>query len=187
MKLNREQQAMVEANMPLVGFAINKYMKSAPMEYEDMVSVGYISLCKAVQKYNPNSGTKFSTYAVMTIVRGIQRDMLPLRRKKRGAGYVTLSYDKILEDVNERSVRELILGYEPDFSNEVVNRIVYEPIWKLCPTHKMMCDSPLTSRQLAKKEGVTAAALFARRKIEFERAKSYLKHIGIKDAVQEGA
>jgi RNA polymerase sigma factor (sigma-70 family) len=183
MKLNREQQAMVEANMPLVGFTINKYLKSANMDYDDMTSVGYIALCKAAQKYNPKSGYKFCTYAAMAIVNNIHKELLPMKRKKRGADYVTVSYDRVLELAKENKVRESILGYEPDFSNEVIDRVLCEPVWKLCPTHKMLYDSPLTANQVGKMEGVTVQALFARRKKEFEKARRYLKRIGIKDAI----
>lgn len=183
MKLNREQQAMVEANMPLVGFTINKYLKSANMDYDDMTSVGYIGLCKAAAKYRPESGYKFSTYAAMTIVRTIQRDMLPMKRKKRGFGYVTVSYDRVFEEAENGRAKESMLGYEPDFSDNVIDKILYEPVWKLCPTHKILCTSPLTSRQIGRREGITASALFARRKKEFENAREYLKHIGIVDAV----
>ena len=182
MKLNREQQAMVEANMPLVGFTINKYLKSADMDYDDMTSVGYIGLCKAVVKYKPESGHKFSTYAAMTIVRCIQRDMMPMRRKKRGFGYVMISYDRVLEEAENGRAKEFMLGYEPDFSDEVIDRVLCEPVWKLCPTHKMLYDSPLTSRQIGRREGVTVQTLFARRKKEFEKARRYLKRIGIQDA-----
>lgn len=183
MKLNREQQTIVEANMPLVGFTINKYLKSVDMDYDDMTSVGYIGLCKAVAKYRPESGYKFSTYAAMTIVRCIQRDMMPMKWKKRGFGYVTISYDMVLEEAEDGRAKEFMLGYEPDFSDNVIDRILCEPVWKLCPTHKMLYDSPLTSIQIGMQEGITAQALFARRKKEFEQARRYLKRIGIQDAV----
>ena len=183
MKLNREQQAIVEANMPLVGFTINKYLKSADMDYDDMTSVGYIGLCKAVAKYRPESGYKFSTYAAMTIVRTIQRDMMPTKRKKRGFGYITISYDKFFEEAENGRAKEFMLGYEPDFSDNVIDKVLYEPVWKLCPTYKMWCNSPLTASQIGKQEGITVSALFARRKKEFEIARMYLKRIGIQDAV----
>lgn len=183
MKLNREQQAMVEANMPLVGFVINKYLKSVNMDYEDMTSVGYIALCKAVEKYRPESGRKFSTYAAMAIVNNIHKEMLPMKRKKRGADCVTLSYDMLLRDAEERKIKESMLGYEPDFSNDVIEKVLCEPVWKLCPTHKMLYDSPLTIRQVGKREGVTVQALLTRRKKEFEKARRYLRRIGIQDAV----
>lgn len=183
MKLTREQQAIVEANMPLVGFTIGKYLNSANMDYEDMTSVGYIALCDAVEKYNPASGHKFSTYAAMAIVNNIQRDMKHMGRKKRGAGYVTVSYDKILDDVRNTGAKEAILGYEPDFSDEAIDRVLCEPVWKLCPTHKMLYDSPLTIKDIGRREGVTSQALLARRKKEFEKATKYLKRIGIVDVV----
>lgn len=185
MKLTKEQQAMVEANMPLVGFTINKYLGSANLDYEDMTSIGYIGLCKAVVKYKPESGFKFSTYASIIIVHCIQKEMMLSRRKKRGADFVMVSYDMILDDVANGRRKASILGYEPDFSDMVIEHILYEPVWKLCPTYRRLCSSPLTPWQIGKLEGVTAAALFARKKKEFKKARWYLKRIGIQSAVRE--
>lgn len=42
------------------------------VEYEDMVQVGTLGLIKAHERYDPNYGTKFSTYAVHWINRSIQ-------------------------------------------------------------------------------------------------------------------
>lgn len=170
---------MVEANMPLVGFTINKYLKSASMDYDDMTSVGYIGLCKAVSKYRPESGYKFSTYAVMTIVRTIQRDMLPMKRRKRGFGCITLSFDQLLEDADNGRAKESMLGYEPDFANNVIEKILYEPLWKLCPTQTKLLRTEMTLRELGKMEGVSSFAINTRRKMEFQKAKDYLESIGI--------
>ena len=182
MELNREQQAMVEANMPLVGFAINKYLKSAEMDYDDMTSVGYIALCMAVRRYNPESGRKFSTYAAMSIVNNIKKEMKLMKRKKRGLGYATLSFDQLMEDAEERKVRESLLGYEPDFADESINRVLCEPLWKLCPTQGRLLMSNLNTRELGRMEGVTSKAIYARREKEFERARRYLRKIGIYNA-----
>ena len=182
MKLNKEQQAMVEANMPLVGFVINKYLKSVNMDYEDMTSVGYIALCKAVEKYRPESGYQFSTYAAMAIVRCIQRDMLPMKRKKRGFGYVTLSFNQLMEDSEDRKVKESLLGYEPDFSDDVINRVLCEPLWKLCPTQCKLLTTGMNICELGKIEGVSSGKICSARRKEFENAREYLRQIGICDA-----
>jgi hypothetical protein len=43
-------------------------------------------------------------------------------------------------------------------------------------------NSPLTAKQIGKRQGIPVSALFARRKKEFEEARKYLKRIGIYDA-----
>lgn len=180
--LNKEQQMMVEANMGLVIFAVNKYLKDVNIEYDDKISIGYVALCKAVEKYDSNRN-EFSTYAIKSIIRNIHREVLPYTRKKRGAECITLSFDKIFEDAEDRKVRETILGYEPDFSDEVIDKVLCEPVWKMCPTHKLLYNSSLSTKQIGSLEGVTSSAILARRKKEFERARSYLNRIGIYDAV----
>jgi RNA polymerase sigma factor (sigma-70 family) len=182
MELNREQQAMVEANIPLVGYVINKYLRSANVDHDDMASVGYIALCMAVKKFDPNSGRKFSTYAAMSIVNNIRKEMKFARRRKRGLGFVTLSFDQLMEDADNRNVKESMLGYEPDFANRVIDKILCEPLWVMCPTQRKLLMSDTNTRELGRMEGITSKAIYARGKKEFEEARKYLRRIGIYNA-----
>ena len=183
MKLNREQQAMVEANLGLVLYAINKYLLNAKLEYDDMIAVGQIALCGAVVKYNPDSGIAFSSYAVRAIVNNINREMLPYTRKKRGSDCVTVSFDAVMETSRRRV--DTLMGCEPDFQDYVLEKVVMEPVWKMCPTHAKMLFSGKTLKEMGQMEGVTGAAIGERRRKEFEKARSYLNKIGVYSATQE--
>lgn len=184
MKLNREQQAVVEANVGLVPFTIKRYLQSATqcMEFEDIVSIGYDALCKAAEKYKPERGNSFSTYAVKVIIRNVYKVLEFNARLKRGAGCMTVSFDDWMKGANESSVCSLI-GYEPDFSDRLIDKIAFEPVWKLCPTHKEMFDSRLTCKQIAKEKGISVQTLFSRRNNEFKTARLFLHGIGIDKAV----
>ncbi len=61
-----ERQKMIEDNMPLVGYALNllEYDKS---NYQDYFQQGCLQLIRCVDNYKPESGRKFSTYAVKNI------------------------------------------------------------------------------------------------------------------------
>lgn len=175
MKLNREQQAVVEANVGLVPFTIKRYLQSAMqrMEFEDIVSIGYDALCKAAEKYKLEKGNSFSTYAVKAIVRNVHKALAFNARLKRGAGCVTVSFDDWMEGVNEGRMCSLI-GCEPDFSDRLIEKIAFEPVWEICATHKKMYDSPMNARQIAKANGISTQSLFTRRSEEFAAARVYI-------------
>ena len=61
------KKEIVEINLPLVYDIVNDYKYSSDIEIYDLVSAGTIGLINAVEKYNPDAGFKFSTYATTTI------------------------------------------------------------------------------------------------------------------------
>lgn len=70
--LTREQQEMVQANMGLVGFALNR-RRTPEAEWDDAFQDGLVGLMRASQKFDPAKGFAFSTYALYWIRAGIQK------------------------------------------------------------------------------------------------------------------
>ncbi len=66
----RDQLVMMHQN--LVRFLAGKFANRGEA-LEDLVQVGVIGLINAVDRFDPNRGTKFSTYATPTIVGEIRR------------------------------------------------------------------------------------------------------------------
>jgi RNA polymerase primary sigma factor len=70
----RAKDRMIQANLRLVVTVANKYARLVPQgEYMDLVQAGNIGLVRAVEKFDPTRGYKFSTYAYWWIRQGATR------------------------------------------------------------------------------------------------------------------
>src|SRR5215218_6709597 len=66
------REALVERYLPLVRHLARRYSRaSEPLE--DLVQVGSIGLLNAIDRYDPASGSAFSSYAVPTILGEVRR------------------------------------------------------------------------------------------------------------------
>ncbi|MGI6309054.1 MAG: sigma-70 family RNA polymerase sigma factor [Dethiobacteria bacterium] len=65
------REKLVSFNLPLVHALCRRYPRET-VDYEDIFQEGCIGLLKALQKYDPEKGTKFSTYAVPFILGDIK-------------------------------------------------------------------------------------------------------------------
>jgi RNA polymerase sigma factor (sigma-70 family) len=73
MQLTEEQKQMVEDNIKLVYFVINKHWQGQPQDIKnELFQEGCIALINAVKRYDGNVG-KFSTFAVRSIYLYITR------------------------------------------------------------------------------------------------------------------
>lgn len=115
---HRDQEAeMLEANQGLVISIAKKYF-SCHLSFEDKLQEGNIGLLKAIRKFDPAIGCKFSTYAVLwvkaMILRAIKekehtvkvpvylQDNIHRCEKKKNAAFVEegvwLDFDETLEE-----------------------------------------------------------------------------------------
>jgi RNA polymerase primary sigma factor len=63
---DREVRRLVEANMPFV-FRVARQYQNVGIPLEDLRNEGIVGLIEAARRYDPDRGTKFSTYAVWWI------------------------------------------------------------------------------------------------------------------------
>lgn len=65
--------ALVEENLRLVWSVVGRFKARA--ELEDLFQVGCVGLLRAVDRFDPSFGVRFSTYAVPLIIGEIRRDL----------------------------------------------------------------------------------------------------------------
>ncbi len=121
-----EREVMILENMPLVGYALNllEYDKS---KYDDYFQQGCLQLIRCVDNFKPESGKKFSTYAVKNIKwflkEYIQRDLVVKPPVIGTTGRVRKveidSFEKVIYNDGERPIRlEDVLYLENSMEEE---------------------------------------------------------------------
>ena len=81
------REKLILHNLRLVAHIVRKYYSSSKCS-EDLVSVGTIGLVKAVDSFNPRSGTRFATYGAKCIQNEI---LMYFRSQKKLASEVSIN------------------------------------------------------------------------------------------------
>lgn len=96
---------MIEKYLPLVKYVVNRLNLNLPpyLEYNDLVGYGVFGLIQAVERFEPNRGTSFETYAYARIKGSIidelrKIDFIPQNARKKL---------KILQDVHQELEQKL--------------------------------------------------------------------------------
>lgn len=99
---DRAREIFVSHNMPLVINRASNFKSriQTTLEFEDVVNNGAIGLLKAIDKFDPTRGNKFSTVAYMWINQSMQRESNNTQRMVR------LPENRVSDHYNMNKIRE---------------------------------------------------------------------------------
>jgi RNA polymerase sigma factor (sigma-70 family) len=153
----------ITEHLPLVGWVVDRYYSwciNGRIEREDLVSEGYTGLIKAAEKFDPNRGFQFCTYAVHWVRSYIQRYIQNHRRLVRVPIYLQEGeHGKQLQP-------ERLLWLDRSYSHGDASTAY----------NFMGSDDPAQSHALAADDVETLLALIKDKRTRFVVRQRYLKH-----------
>jgi len=92
--LTDDQRALVENNMALVGWYVDKKLLYCRREdRDDLIQTGMLALCRAALTFDPGRGARFTTYAMLYIAGDIRRWMRREYGERAAVGQIRLEAD----------------------------------------------------------------------------------------------
>ena len=156
----RARQRLIEKNLRLVVSVAKKY-RGYGLPFEDLIQEGNIGLMKAVEKYDPERGFRFSTYATWWIRQALQRAVADKGRIVRVPTHMGEKIRKLVRTQNQLSAE---LGREAT-DEEVAERLEWSAD-EVREVKEVVPDPMSLDRPLNTEEGASSLGSF----IEDERA-----------------
>ncbi len=123
------RKKMIEGNLRLVVKVARRYLQRG-LSFGDLIEEGNLGLIHAVEKYDPERGYRFSTYATWWIRQSIERAIMNQGRTIRVPIHILKNLNISLKKLRELARREdryptlLELSIELDMPQEEIERIL---------------------------------------------------------------
>lgn len=155
---------LIEHNLRLVAHIAKKFASSG-YEQDDLISIGSIGLIKAIDSYNPDSGTRFATYAGKCL----QNEILMYFRAQKKLASETLLSDAVDTDKDgnpltymdiicceDNILEEIELKINSKKAIKAVNELLDEREKEIIVLRYGLAGTPpRTQREIASKLGIS--------------------------------
>ncbi len=159
------RNTLIVHNMRLVAHIVKKY-QNADEEMEEMISIGTIGLIKAVMTFQPDKGSRLSTYAARCIDNELLMHLRNLRKVSREVSiYEPIGTDK---EGNQINFMDIIESEEPDVIEIMDKNSKIQYLKTILPQiltsreqeiivlrYGLKDDKPVTQKQIAKRLGIS--------------------------------